>query len=74
LIASIGLPHGVFALGSGNLLLTPSTRACPSQSPRGPEFESPAGGGWRILFALDREGKVLYILTVDTRGQVYKHS
>ena len=31
-------------------------------------------GGWRVLFAVDREAKVLYILTVDTRGQVYKHS
>lgn len=31
-------------------------------------------GGWRILFAVDREVKVVYILTVDTRGQVYKHS
>jgi mRNA interferase RelE/StbE len=31
-------------------------------------------GGWRILFTADREAKVIYILTVDTRGQVYKHS
>ena len=31
-------------------------------------------GGWRILFAVDREAKVVYVLTVDTRGQVYKHS
>jgi mRNA interferase RelE/StbE len=31
-------------------------------------------GGWRILFTLDRETKVIYVLTVDTRGQVYKHS
>jgi mRNA interferase RelE/StbE len=31
-------------------------------------------GGWRILFTVDREAKVIYILTVDTRGQVYKHS
>ncbi len=31
-------------------------------------------GGWRILFGVDREAKVVYILTVDTRGQVYKHS
>jgi mRNA interferase RelE/StbE len=31
-------------------------------------------GGWRILFTVDREAKVVYILTVDTRGQVYKHS
>jgi mRNA interferase RelE/StbE len=31
-------------------------------------------GGWRILFTVDREAKVIYILSVDTRGQVYKHS
>jgi len=31
-------------------------------------------GGWRVLFTVDREAKVLYIITVDTRGQVYKHS
>ena len=31
-------------------------------------------GGWRVLFTVDREAKVLYILAVDTRGQVYKHS
>ena len=31
-------------------------------------------GGRRVLFTVDREAKVIYILTVDTRGQVYKHS
>ena len=31
-------------------------------------------GGWRILFIVDRDAKVLYVVTVDTRGQVYKHS
>ena len=31
-------------------------------------------GGWRVLFTVDREAKVLYILTIGTRGQVYKHS
>lgn len=31
-------------------------------------------GGWRILFTVNREAKVIYILTVDSRGQVYKHS
>jgi mRNA interferase RelE/StbE len=31
-------------------------------------------GGWRILFTVDREAKVLNVATVDTRGQVYKHS
>ena len=25
-------------------------------------------GGWRILFAVDREAKALYVVTLDTRG------
>lgn len=31
-------------------------------------------GGWRILFIADRGARVLHVVTVDTRGQVYKHS
>ncbi|MBZ5728349.1 MAG: type II toxin-antitoxin system RelE/ParE family toxin [Acidobacteriia bacterium] len=31
-------------------------------------------GGWRLLFTVDREARLIHILTVDTRGQVYKHS
>jgi mRNA interferase RelE/StbE len=31
-------------------------------------------GGWRILFTVDRDAVVIYVLTIDTRGQVYKHS
>lgn len=31
-------------------------------------------GGWRILFTVDRDARVLNVATVDTRGQVYKHS
>ena len=31
-------------------------------------------GGWRVLFTVDREAKAICILTVDTRGQVYRHS
>jgi mRNA-degrading endonuclease RelE of RelBE toxin-antitoxin system len=31
-------------------------------------------GGWRIPFTVDSEAKVVYILTVDIRSQVYKHS
>ena len=31
-------------------------------------------GGWRILFTVDREAKVPNVVTVDTRGQVYRHS
>jgi len=30
-------------------------------------------GGWRILFTADRAAEAMYVLTVDTRGQVYKH-
>ena len=31
-------------------------------------------GGWRILISVDREAEILYVLTVDVRGQIYKHS
>ena len=31
-------------------------------------------GGWRVLFTVDRDARAIYILTLDTRGQVYKHS
>ena len=31
-------------------------------------------GGWRILFTVDREAMVVNVVTVDTRGQVYRHS
>ncbi len=31
-------------------------------------------GGWRILFAVDRDAMVVNVVTVDTRGQVYKRS
>ena len=31
-------------------------------------------GGWRILFMVDREAKLIDVVTVDTRGQAYKHS
>jgi len=31
-------------------------------------------GGWRILFHADRAAKAIFVLTVDTRGQVYKNS
>jgi mRNA-degrading endonuclease RelE of RelBE toxin-antitoxin system len=31
-------------------------------------------GSWRILFTVDRDAMVVHVLTVDTRGQVYKHS
>ena len=31
-------------------------------------------GGWRILFTADRNARVLYLLTVDTRGQVSKRT
>lgn len=31
-------------------------------------------GGWRILFTVDRDAMVVNVITVDTRGQVYKRS
>ncbi len=31
-------------------------------------------GGWRILFTVDLDHKIVFVLTVDTGGQVYKHS
>ena len=31
-------------------------------------------GNWRILFSANRETRILFVLTIDTRGQVYKHS
>lgn len=31
-------------------------------------------GGWRILFTANRETNILAVITIDTRGQVYKHS
>jgi mRNA interferase RelE/StbE len=31
-------------------------------------------GGWRILFLVDREAMIVHVATIDTRGQVYKHS
>jgi mRNA interferase RelE/StbE len=31
-------------------------------------------GGWRVLFTVDRDAKILFVVAVDTRGQVYKHS
>jgi mRNA-degrading endonuclease RelE of RelBE toxin-antitoxin system len=44
------------------------------------ELTDPAGlrkssvGGWRILFTVCRDAKAIYVTTVDTRGQVCKHS
>lgn len=31
-------------------------------------------GGWRVLFTVNRDAMTVNIVTVDTRGQVYKHS
>jgi mRNA interferase RelE/StbE len=30
-------------------------------------------GGWRILFTVERDSNVIFVATVDTRGQVYNH-
>ena len=73
MIALIGRPNSVFALGLGNLLLILTIRLSAPLTER-PGIRKSRVGGWRILFSMDREAQVLYILTVDTRGQVYKHS
>ncbi|MFN0170897.1 MAG: type II toxin-antitoxin system RelE family toxin [Bryobacteraceae bacterium] len=54
-----------------------------SEDPLDPRLSSPLTerggvrksrvGGWRILFTVDRETTTLFVVTVDTRGQVYKH-
>jgi mRNA-degrading endonuclease RelE of RelBE toxin-antitoxin system len=31
-------------------------------------------GGWRVIFTVDRETEAVFVLTIDTRGQVYKRS
>jgi mRNA interferase RelE/StbE len=31
-------------------------------------------GGWRLLFTVDRDSRVIHVATIDTRGQVYRHS
>ena len=30
-------------------------------------------GGWRILFTVDQQRRLLQVAAVDTRGQVYRH-
>ena len=55
-----------------------------SQDPFDPRLSSPLTeregvrksrvGDWRILFTVDRDSQVIYVATVATRGQVYKHS
>ncbi|MGD0012932.1 MAG: type II toxin-antitoxin system RelE/ParE family toxin [Bryobacteraceae bacterium] len=55
-----------------------------AEDPFGPRLSSPlterAGvrksrvGGWRILFTVDRDSRVIHVATIDTRGQVYRHS
>ena len=55
-----------------------------AENPLDPRLSSPlterAGvrksrvGGWRILFSVDREAKIVNVAALDTRGQVYKHS
>jgi mRNA interferase RelE/StbE len=29
-------------------------------------------GGWRIIFSVDGENKVVYVVTIERRGQVYQ--
>ena len=28
-------------------------------------------GGWRIIFSLDDENRIVYVVTIERRGQVY---
>ena len=55
-----------------------------AEDPFDPQLPAPLTGragvrksrvsGWRIWFIVDRDAKVLYVVTVDTCGEVYKHS
>ncbi|MGH9661085.1 MAG: type II toxin-antitoxin system RelE family toxin [Bryobacteraceae bacterium] len=29
-------------------------------------------GGWRLLFTVDRDARIVYVATIDSRGQIYK--
>ena len=71
--------NGLLIVASGSELFS-----WPKEDPFDPRLSAPLTereglrksrvGGWRILFTADRATKVMYVLTVDTRGQVYKHS
>jgi mRNA interferase RelE/StbE len=53
-----------------------------SEAPLEPRFSSvlvnQAGlrksrvGGWRIIFTVDEENRIVYIVTIERRGQVYQ--
>ncbi|MBI4910354.1 MAG: type II toxin-antitoxin system RelE/ParE family toxin [Acidobacteria bacterium] len=57
----------------GQLAVDPFDPRLSSLLTERPRIRKSRVGGWRILFTVDREAKVIHILTVDTRGQVYKH-
>ena len=66
-------PSDASGHGSLNLPKTPSIRSMSLGAERAGVRKSHVGG-WRILFTLDRVAGVIYIATVDTRGQAYRHS
>ena len=71
---SIAPPSDASGHGSLNLPKIPSIHVSRRRSPHARACGRSRVGGWRILFTLDRVAGVIYIATVDTRGQAYKHS
>jgi mRNA interferase RelE/StbE len=69
-----GRLNSVIGSALRNLPMTPFDPRLSAPLADKPGVRKSRVGGWRILFTVDREAKVIYILTVDTRGQVYKHS
>ena len=45
---------------------------CLARSPIRGACESPASEGWRILFTVDDETRLLRVVTIERRGQVYQ--
>lgn len=71
--ASTGLRSGESEHESVNSRMTRLIRVSSPLTERAGVRKSRVGG-WRILFAVDRDAQIIHILTLDTRGQVYKHS
>jgi mRNA interferase RelE/StbE len=53
-----------------------------AEEPRGPRFSSALTnqgglkksrvGGWRIIFAVDEQARLVNVVTIERRGQVYQ--
>ncbi len=53
-----------------------------AEAPRDPRFSSTLShkgglrksrvGGWRIILSLDDENRIVYVVTIERRGQVYQ--